>query len=103
MPSQTRFPSVKCPKIKLAHYKASRETFHGNRAPLVVCWGLERECGPEAGGEQLRHLVHDPVQPLLPVLVCESVHVENVARGERELYLLVVSLMCTMLGESTQL
>ena len=54
---------------------------------------------PTARGEQLRHLVHDPVQPLLPALVCESVHVENVARGERELYLLVVSLICAMLGE----
>ena len=65
----------------------NEKTFDVNCSPLSVCRGLEGERGPETGGQQLRHLVHDPVQPHLSALVCERVHIENVAGAVRQLYL----------------
>lgn len=63
------------------------ETFDVYCSPLPVCRGLERERGAEAGGQQLRHFVHDPVKPHLAALVCERVYIENVTGAVRELYL----------------
>ena len=95
------FPICEQRNSDLSYNWRSEKTFDGNCSPLSVSWGLEGERGPETGGQQLRHLVHDPVQPHLSALVCERVHIENVAGAVRQLYLVTRGLMCHVRWQRT--